>query len=271
MGLPFFDRQRAEGVVGILAVRLQKSIIILWLFAFAAFLVNVTIQANQGGAFDPSPLIGLTLQGLVLLIGWKGAVQRRTGFLLAYFIITLVSVILNAAVLSLVVFAASFLVSAEVSCAEDVNCSHHEYAQHIFPHLPAMIGLGLFGLIVFGFIPYLVTVYSCVASWHTRKEVLKARRVVRRVSSMEEGQVEQVQAAAVETPQTLKTVSQQMPIVQQMPVQQMPIQYIPLQSMQQQQPQQPMQYPVTYAQAAMPYYVYPTAPGVQMVPEDQQH
>jgi len=262
MGLPFFDRQRAEGVVGILAVRLQKSIIILWLFVMAAFIVNITIQAHQGTFFDPSPLIGLTLQSLVLAIGWKGAVQRRTGFLMAYFIITLISVILNAAALSLIVFVGSFLLSAEVSCAEDANCSHHEYAQHVFPHLPAIIGLGVVGLVVFGFIPYLVTVYSCVAAWHTRKEILKARRVVRRVSSMEEGQ-----AQPQEKPQEVKAPMQQMPAVQQMPVQQMPVQYIPLQTMQ--QPQQPMQYPVTYAQA-MPYYVYPTAPGVQMVQEDGQ-
>jgi len=72
----YFDAQRYDQA-GRHAVRLQKSIIILFMIAFAKLFLSILV--------DPiTAIIVFAFTSVFLVIGWKGATQRRTGLLLAY-------------------------------------------------------------------------------------------------------------------------------------------------------------------------------------------
>jgi len=218
MGCRFFDKQRIDHA-GILAVRLQKYIIFMWVLSSLGMGANIYLMARYEG-FDPAPFISVAIQWLVLYMGFMGAYKRNTCLLLGFFLLFMFAAIMI--ILGFVFFSLAGSLAMVHTCAEHAD---HCNVRHDTPKIVGMVtGIGF----AFTLVPLILVVVGAVLSFVTRKEILKARRAIVEAEKMEEGFTLEDMKVAQPMPVAAKVIDEvQTPAMPQMPQmpQMMPIYY----------------------------------------------
>jgi hypothetical protein len=208
----FFTKQRYD-YAGMLAVRLQKFIILLFILSLFWFGMHVHSMVKHG-QFFAGPFIGANLSWLVMYAGFIGAYRRNTALLMFYFIVSLLGAL--ALIAGFVVASVGISLAVLHDCQERAGCDARAEAPKDVTVVTAIV-------FAFTIVPLLLKVVGAVLALVTRREILIARaEAAAKHSMMEEG----ITIPADEVVEFPKAGKVDMPEVPQQPQQQ--IQYMPM-------------------------------------------
>jgi len=171
----FFERQRID-TAGILAVRLEKLLIMFFSLSFIGLGLNIA-EMIAWKVVLLGPIMFTMVAWFVWWLGWRGATQRKPCALLAYFIFTLIGAILQLVGFFLTSVGGSLITVLLLNkCAEDVSCPHFINARKLLEEYPWIIaGIFVFSIFVY-IIPLFMNIIGLFLSMAVRKELLAIRK-----------------------------------------------------------------------------------------------
>jgi hypothetical protein len=207
----FFTKQRYD-YAGMLAVRLQKFIIFLFVLSLVWFGVHVHAMVKHG-QFVPAPFIAANISWLIMYAGFIGAYRRNTALLMFYFIISLLGAL--ALIAGFVVASVGISLAVLHDCQETAGCDARAEAPKDVTVVTAIV-------FAFTIVPLLLKVVGAVLALVTRREILIARaEAAAKQSMMEEGITIPADEIEVESPKAAKVVD--VPEVAQQQIQYVPM------------------------------------------------
>jgi len=175
MGCKFFDKQRVD-TAGVLAVRLEKLLIIFFALSFLDVGANLFLMVKYNG-FSLMPFIFTGIAWFVWYLGWKGATQRNPCCLMAYFVMTLIGAILETIGFFLTAVGGSLVTIMFLNdCAQDTGCTKYIDAKELLAEYPWIITAIFVVSIIVYIIPLFLNVIGLFLSMAIRKELLAIRK-----------------------------------------------------------------------------------------------
>merc|ERR1712093_680837 len=207
----FFTKQRYD-YAGMLAVRLQKFIIFLFVLSLVWFGVHVHAMVKHG-QFVPAPFIAANIGWLIMYAGFIGAYRRNTALLMFYFIVSLLGAL--ALIAGFVVASVGISLAVLHDCQETAGCDARAEAPKDVTVVTAIV-------FAFTIVPLLLKVVGAVLALVTRREILIARaEAAAKQTLMEEGIAIPVDEIEAESPKAAKVVD--VPEVAQQQIQYVPM------------------------------------------------
>jgi len=171
----FFEKQRTDAA-GVLAVRLEKLLMIFYFLSFIGLGINVA-EMVAWKLFMPGPLMITLIAWFVWWLGWRGATKRRPCSLLAYFIFTLIGSIFQLIGFFLTSVGGSLITVLLLNkCATDATCPHQADASRLVQEYPWIIAIIFIFSICIYIIPLFLNIIGLFLSMAIRKELLAIRK-----------------------------------------------------------------------------------------------
>jgi len=172
----YFQKQRVD-VAGVLAVRLQKLLVVFYSFSLISVAFFGYVNLTQHLVIWPFLL--LSLCWLVWGIGWKGASQRQPCLLLAYFVFTLIGSVLLLIGFVMTSVGGSIVTVLNLNdCIENGNCHDsmdQQQAEKDMENYPLIIAF-IFGFSILIFIvPLFMNIIGMFLALAVRAELKSTR------------------------------------------------------------------------------------------------
>jgi hypothetical protein len=186
MGCKFFDKQRVD-TAGILGVRLEKLLMTFFFLSFIGLGINIAEMVIWKVVLM-GPLLFTMIAWFVWWLGWRGATQRKTCALLAYFIFTLIGAIFQLIGFFLTSVGGSLITVLLINqCAEDTACPQNVHAKHLLEEYPWIIAVIFIFSIVVYIIPLFMNIIGLFLSMAMRKELLAIQKNACSLNLQEQG------------------------------------------------------------------------------------
>jgi len=192
MGCTYFDQQRTD-VAGVLAVRLQKLILIS--FALSALYLGFFLWEGLNLHSLPlGPIAIILVSWLACYIGFKGARNRNPRMLFVYIVFSAVgSFILLLSFLFASVGGSVATVLLLDKCASDPKCEKHAEAQKDMENYPLIIAVIFVVSVILFVVPLFFSVLGMFLASLVRKHLLVLHSQDRQMSVMERQKLPQTE------------------------------------------------------------------------------